>query len=150
MALKRISKELQEINKEPVLNCTTGPVDESDLFRWQATIIGPDATPYEGGVFCLDIQFPVDYPFSPPKVKFVTKVYHCNISGTGGICLDILKDKWSPALTITKVLLSICSLLADPNPDDPLVPDIADLFRTDRVAHDSLAREQTHRHAGGV
>jgi ubiquitin-conjugating enzyme E2 D/E len=149
MALKRISKELAEISREPVLNCTTGPVSDDDLFKWQATIIGPSATPYEGGIFYLDIGFPRDYPFSPPKVKFTTNVYHCNIAPSGGICLDILKDKWSPALTITKVLLSICSLLADPNPDDPLVPEIADLFRTDRVAHDTTAREWTRRYAGG-
>jgi len=149
MALKRISKELQEIIKEPVMNCTTGPVSEGDLFKWQATLIGPSATPYEGGVFSLDISFPKDYPFAPPKIKFITRVYHCNISPSGGICLDILKDKWSPALTITKVLLSICSLFADPNPDDPLVPEIADLYRSDRVTHDTTAREWTLRYAGG-
>merc|ERR1719253_1049377 len=91
--------------------------------------MGPPDSPYAGGVFFLDIHFPADYPFKPPKVHFTTRIYHCNINSNGGICLDILKDQWSPALTISKVLLSICSLLTDPNPDDPLVPDIAQLLK---------------------
>ena len=83
-----------------------GPVGD-DLFHWQATIMGPEESPYTGGVFFLDIHFPADYPFKPPKVSFTTRIYHCNINSNGGICLDILKDQWSPALTISKVLLSV-------------------------------------------
>jgi ubiquitin-conjugating enzyme E2 E len=73
-------------------------------------------SPYKDGVFFLDIQFPTDYPFKPPKVTFRTRIYHCNVNSSGQICLDILKEQWSPALTISKVLLSICSLLTDANP----------------------------------
>jgi ubiquitin-conjugating enzyme E2 D/E len=141
MALKRIQRELQELGRDPPANCSAGPIGD-DLFHWQATIMGPDESPYSGGVFFLDIHFPADYPFKPPKVSFTTRIYHCNINSNGGICLDILKDQWSPALTISKVgvigvfnlvcvnmlaqvLLSICSLLTDPNPEDPLVPEIA-------------------------
>lgn len=78
--------------------------------------LSPGFSPYSGGVFFLNIHFPSDYPFKPPKVNFTTKIYHPNINSQGAICLDILKDQWSPALTISKVLLSISSLLTDPNP----------------------------------
>jgi len=147
MALKRINKEFSDIMRDPPTNCSAGPVGD-DLFHWQATILGPDESPYEGGVFYLNIHFPADYPFKPPKVTFITKIYHCNINSNGGICLDILKDMWSPALTVSKVLLSICSLLTDPNPDDPLVPEIAQLYRNDRIEHDRKAREWTQRYSG--
>jgi len=110
MALKRINKELQDLGKDPPANCSAGPVGD-DLFHWQATLMGPSDSPYQGGVFFLDIHFPADYPFKPPKIHFTTRIYHPNINANGGICLDILKDQWSPALTTSKVLLSICSLL---------------------------------------
>merc|ERR1712185_174526 len=97
--------------------------------------------PYQGGVFFLNVTFPTDYPFKPPKVQFTTKIYHCNVNSSGAICLDILKDQWSPALTLSKVLLSISSLLTDPNPNDPLVPEIALLLKSNREEHDKNARE---------
>jgi ubiquitin-conjugating enzyme E2 D/E len=146
MALKRIRRELQDFGKDPPANCSAGPIGD-DLFHWQATIMGPEDSPYAGGVFFLNIDFPADYPFKPPRVRFVTRVYHCNVNSHGGICLDILKDQWSPALTISKVLLSICSLLTEPNPDDPLVPEIAQVLRTDPSRHDATAREWTAKYA---
>mmetsp|Transcript_29483 Transcript_29483/g.65389 ORF Transcript_29483/g.65389 Transcript_29483/m.65389 type:complete len:148 (-) Transcript_29483:110-553(-) len=146
MALKRIQRELQELGRDPPANCSAGPVGD-DLFHWQATIMGPDESPYSGGVFFLDIHFPADYPFKPPKVSFTTRIYHCNINSNGGICLDILKEQWSPALTVSKVLLSICSLLTDPNPEDPLVPEIAQILKSNRTQHDATAREWTAKYA---
>ncbi|KAG1364279.1 putative Ubiquitin-conjugating enzyme E2 28 [Cocos nucifera] len=125
-----------------------GPVAE-DMFHWQATIMGPADSPFAGGVFLVTIHFPPDYPFKPPKVSFRTKVFHPNINSNGSICLDILKEQWSPALTISKVLLSICSLLTDPNPDDPLVPEIAHMYKTDRAKYESTARSWTQKYAMG-
>ena len=104
MALKRIQKELVDFNKDPPASISAGPVND-DLFHWQATIMGPPDSPYQGGVFFLNVHFPTDYPCKPPKCTFTTKIYHPNINGNGSICLDILKDQWSPALTISKVLL---------------------------------------------
>lgn len=146
MALKRLQKEVSEIQKDTPVNCSAGP-NNNDLFNWEATIIGPTETPYEGGIFKLKILFPADYPFKPPKITFETPIYHPNINSNGGICLDILKDQWSPALNITKVLLSICSLLDEPNPDDPLVPDIAQLFKSNKAEFTRLAREHTIKYA---
>jgi len=131
------------------LLCSAGPATNDDLFNWQASIMGPPDSPYAGGVFMVRIHIPPDYPFKPPKVAFVTKVYHPNINSNGSICLDILKDQWSPALTISKVLLSICSLLTDPNPDDPLVPDIAHQYKGDRHRYEETARQWTMKYAMG-
>lgn len=146
--LQRITKELKEIQNDPPANCSAGP-EGDDMYEWQASIMGPKDSPYQGGVFWLKIHFPKDYPFKPPKVMFLTRIYHPNISSSGAICIDILKDNWSPALTISKVLLCICSLLDDPNPDDPLVPDIAELFNSDREAYKTKAKVMTLQYAMG-
>ncbi|KAF3327606.1 Ubiquitin-conjugating enzyme E2 28 [Carex littledalei] len=148
MASKRILKELKDLQKDPPTSCSAGPAGE-DMFHWQATIMGPADSPFSGGVFLVNIHFPPDYPFKPPKVSFRTKVFHPNINSNGSICLDILKEQWSPALTISKVLLSICSLLTDPNPDDPLVPEIAHMYKTDRAKYESTARSWTQKYAMG-
>ncbi|CAN6556280.1 unnamed protein product [Malus baccata var. baccata] len=109
MASKRILKELKDLQKDPPTSCSAGPVAE-DMFHWQATIMGPGDSPYTGGVFLVSIHFPPDYPFKPPKVAFRTKVFHPNINSNGSICLDILKEQWSPALTISKVCVIILFL----------------------------------------
>jgi ubiquitin-conjugating enzyme E2 D/E len=149
MAAKRINRELNELKKDPPSNCSAGPENEDDMFRWEGVIYGPSDSPYQGGFFKLRIQFPVDYPFKPPHVQFLTKIYHPNVNASGLICLDILKQQWSPALTIGKVLLSITSLLTDPNPDDPFVPEIAHLYKTNRASYEANAREWTLRYASG-
>lgn len=145
-SVNRIQKELTLLLKDPPDNCSAGPVGD-DIFHWEGTIMGPTETVYEGGIFNLDIQFPKNYPFKPPKVRFLTKIYHPNINSGGFICLDIFKENWSPALTISKVLLSLCSLLTDPNPEDPLVVDIADEYVNDREKYNNTARSWTQIYA---
>jgi ubiquitin-conjugating enzyme E2 D/E len=144
---KRIQKELTELVKDPPSNCSAGPHSD-DIMKWRATITGPEGTPYHGGIFFLDIDFPVDYPFKPPHVKFITPILHPNVSSSGGICIDILKDKWSPALTVSKLLLSLSSLMHEPNPDDPLVPELAHLYKTNRPAYLAKVTAYTQQHAG--
>ncbi|EDV57334.1 ubiquitin-conjugating enzyme E2-24 kDa [Drosophila erecta] len=145
-AVKRIQRELEEMSRDPPPHCSAGP-KEDNLYEWTSTIIGPTDSVYEGGIFKLDILFPVEYPFVPPSVVFRTPIYHCNIDRLGFICLDILKENWSPALTISKILLSICSLLTDCNPRDPLVNSIAVEYLNNRVEHDKIARLWTKRYA---
>ena len=146
MTSKRISKDLEELTSDPPSNCSAGPKGDN-IYEWQATIIGPSETPYAGGIFQLDIYFPGDYPFKPPKIKFSTRIYHPNININGSICLDILNTQWSPALTISKVLLSISSLLTDPNPDDPLDVDAANLYKMDNKKYITMARNTTLQYA---
>ncbi|XP_076458448.1 ubiquitin-conjugating enzyme E2-24 kDa-like isoform X2 [Babylonia areolata] len=128
---------------------SAGPKGDN-LYEWASTILGPSGSVYEGGVFFLDISFSPEYPFKPPKVTFKTRIYHCNINSQGAICLDILKENWSPALTISKVLLSVCSLLTDCNPADPLVSSIATQYVNNRQEHDRVARTWTRRYATGL
>ncbi len=147
MSARRIAKEMKDMETTPMDNCTAGPVNPNDMFLWHGTIIGPEKSPYEGGLFKLEIRFPPNYPFKAPTVTFLTKVYHPNINADGGICISILKDEWSPSLTIGKVLLSIGSLLTDPNPRDPLVPEIARLYEKNRAEFERVAREYTQMYA---
>jgi ubiquitin-conjugating enzyme E2 D/E len=146
-ALKRIQKELTEFNKEPPEGFSAGPVDDSDMFKWEASITGPEESPFENGTFQLSIEFPKDFPFKPPKVEFTTKVYHPNVKSTGTICLDILKDAWSPDITVSKILLAIQNLLINPNIDHPLEPEIAELYKKDKNAYNEKAKEWTEKYA---
>ncbi|KAG0071965.1 Ubiquitin-conjugating enzyme E2 D2 [Linnemannia elongata] len=146
MALHRINKELDDITTHPTLSCTAAPTDD-DMFHWRATINGPEGSPYAGGVFSLDIIFQEAYPDIAPKVTFITKIYHPNISRNGIIDLDIFEDKWSPHISMSEILLLICSLLTNPNLDEPLVPEIAHIYMTDRNQYDSNAREWTRNYA---
>ncbi|KAF8623767.1 hypothetical protein AX15_006209 [Amanita polypyramis BW_CC] len=144
--LKRIHREIADLKKEDLGPMTLSPSDDS-LFSWKGTIPGPQGSVYEGGVFNIEIVLATDYPFSAPKVLFRTRIYHMNISEQGNICIDILKNNWSPALSLFKVMLSLSSLLTDPNPKDPLVPSIATQYLRNRKLHDSTAREWTEKYA---
>tara|TARA_B110000037_G_C16976203_1_gene447156 strand:- start:498 stop:956 length:459 start_codon:yes stop_codon:yes gene_type:complete len=128
---KRLKMELKEFKKSNLDQITAGPKHIKNMYEWNAIIIAPKDSLYENGVFKLIINFPQDYPFRPPKIEFITKIFHPNINSNGQICLDILKTSWSPALTISKILLSISSLLTDPNFDDPLDISVSKLYKED-------------------
>lgn len=139
---------------------------EENLRYFDVTIHGPISSPYEGGIFRLELFLPEDYPMVPPKIRFLTKIYHPNIDRLGRICLDVLKStffkiiisiarartnfslgNWSPALQIRTILLSIQALLGAPNPDDPLANDVAERWKTDEAAAIQTAKEWTTTHA---
>jgi ubiquitin-conjugating enzyme E2 D/E len=144
MAQERIKKELKDLESLE----DTCSFDPDDLFHWTGTLMGPDGSPYENGLFNIEIHFPNDYPSKPPTIKFVTKIYHVNIKrDTGEISLGILKDNWSPEHTISKVLLSIASLLSGPNPDDPLEEELAKLYKSNHEQYKKNARQWTEQYA---
>jgi len=146
MTTNRIVKETMRLLSQPVSGIVC-EVDEANVRYFHVSIAGPMDSPYQGGTFKLELFLPREYPMAPPKVRFLTKIYHPNIDKLGRICLDILKDKWSPALQIRTVLLSIQALLSAPNPDDPLENDVADLWKSNEQMAISIARDWTHKYA---
>jgi len=121
---RRIIKETQKLMEDAPPGISAGPYQDN-LRYFNITMAGPAGSAYDGGIFKLELFLTAGYPMEPPKVRFLTKIYHPNIDKVGRICLDILRDKWSPALQIRTVLLSIQALLSAPNPDDPLANDVA-------------------------
>ncbi|KAG9323923.1 hypothetical protein KVV02_006289 [Mortierella alpina] len=166
MALpKRIIKETERLMADPAPGISA-TAHEDNLRYFDVIIAGPTQSPFEGnakamffslrsdchdchvgGVFKLELFLPEEYPMSPPKVRFLTKIYHPNIDKLGRICLDILKDKWSPALQIRTVLLSVQALLSSPNPDDPLANDVAQHWKENENAAIQTAQEWTRKYA---
>ena len=142
----RIRKETNMILHRPPPGIT-GSVCEDNCRAFHFLIEGPQATPYEGGIFKLEVFLPEGYPQVPLKARFLTKIYHPNIDKLGRICLDILKKEWSPALNISSTLLSIQSLLSTPNPDDPLDTQIANEFKENLAKAQETAREWTRLYA---
>ena len=146
MTSTRLKYEFANLSKIP--NVVTQPeIIDLNSPIWKVTLKGPKGTPYEDGNFKLQININSDHPFKPPRIIFITKIYHPNISENGHICIDILKDAWSPALTISKVLLSISSLLNEPNPNDPLIQEIADLFINNKKKFKETAELWTKQYA---
>ncbi|KAG0054629.1 Ubiquitin-conjugating enzyme 13 [Gryganskiella cystojenkinii] len=147
MALpKRIIKETERLMADPAPGISA-TAHEDNLRYFDVIIAGPNQSPFEGGIFKLELFLPEDYPMAPPKVRFMTKIYHPNIDKLGRICLDILKDKWSPALQIRTVLLSVQALLSSPNPDDPLANDVAQHWKENENAAIQTAQDWTRKYA---
>ena len=149
MATKCLQKALQNFNENKYENISAGPINEDNLFYWEATIIGPDDSPYENGIYKIIMNFPSEYPFKPPTCIFITKIFHPNISIKGFISLNILRDQWSPGLgtTIEKILFSISSLLTDPNPEQPINIESAELYKKNKYEYYKKAREWSIKYA---
>eukprot|EP01080_Neovahlkampfia_damariscottae_P012445 gene12445-6197_t len=143
---RRILKETQSLFKDPPPGISAVPHDENARY-FDVVMQGPEESPFEGGVFQLELFLPDTYPMQPPKVRFLTPLYHPNVDKLGRICLDILKKKWSPALQIRTVLLSIQVLLSAPNPDDPLDNTIAEIWKKDEKTAMKTAKEWTEKYA---
>ena len=181
VSLARIQQELKEFEQDPPSYCWAGLKDPISFkrqrslldeemagngrlgdeylgwveshHRWEAMINGPKGTPYEGGIFFLDIDLPKRYPFEAPKIKFTTPIYHCNVRSDGRICMGLLGfEEWRPAQSISGVLLGIVSLLNDPETkttDDDTFSDNArmELILSNRSNFDEMAREWTRKYA---
>jgi len=146
-AMARIRKEYNEVKASKDGGVWAELVGE-DFTRWRGTIDGPQGTPYEKGKFVVNIEIPATYPFAPPKMRFDTKVWHPNVSSANGaICLDILKNEWSPALTLRTALLSLQALLSCPNPDDPQDAQVATMYKNDRKQFEATAKFWTETYA---
>ncbi|EJC98382.1 uncharacterized protein FOMMEDRAFT_23645 [Fomitiporia mediterranea MF3/22] len=146
--LRRVQKEILDCKNDKTSNIILELIDNSP-YHLKGSFDGPEGTPYEGGRYDVDIVVPESYPFQPVKMKFITKVYHPNISSaSGAICLDILKDAWSPVLTLKSTLISLQSLLCSPEPNDPQDAEVAKHYMTSRSSFEATARYWAQTYAG--
>ena len=153
-ALKRLQKELKDFNNEGPEDFSAGPIDDSDLFNWEASVVGPEDSPFENGTFFLEIKYNESYPFKPPQIYTKTKIFHPNLNcESGRVCccaLDFLKDSWSPDIDILKILLAFQNLLICPKIDRVCgLGNIyaAKLWKEDKAKYDSIAKEYTEKYA---
>ncbi|EGG18781.1 ubiquitin-conjugating enzyme E2 [Cavenderia fasciculata] len=144
-AYRRLMQEYKELTLDPPEGITAGPVDEENLFQWEAVIMGPSGTDYENGLFSASLTFPQTYPLSPPKMKFTSDMFHPNVYPNGEVCISILhppgedpnhyetvSERWSPVQSVEKILLSVVSMFAEPNVESPANIEAAKLWREDR------------------
>ncbi|KAI6032226.1 ubiquitin-conjugating enzyme/RWD-like protein [Pisolithus microcarpus] len=145
--LRRVLKEIIDCRRDKTANIDVELVD-SCPFHLKGHFPGPEGTPYENGIFEVDVVCPATYPFVPLQVKFITKVYHPNISPVSGtIYIDILQDNWWPGFTVKKVLISVQSLLSSPEPCDPLDIEASQHFMVDKRSFEETARYWTRIYA---
>lgn len=160
-AQNRLLKEYQNLSRDPPEGVIAGPIDEDDLFRWECLLEGPPDTCYENGVFPALLTFPKDYPMSPPVLKFTPPLLHPNIYADGTVCISILhppgddplqyeraEERWSPVQSVEKILLSVSSMLAEPNPESGANIDACKLWREDRNKFEEVVKSHVRRSLG--
>lgn len=144
---KRLIRDLQAIKADTEWHFTAEP-DESNLSKILATFPGPVQSPYQGGTFAIEFNVPPEYPLKPPRARFATKVFHPNVSSqTGAICLDILKDKWTPVYSLLSILISLQQLLDSPNASDPQDAEVAKVYRDNPEQFKKIAAQWTAEYA---
>lgn len=146
-ATRRLSKELSDIRQAPIKNFRGIQVDESNMFTWQGYIV-PDSAPYDKGAFRVELIFPAEYPFKPPRITFKTKIYHPNVDEKGQVCLPIISaENWKPATRADQVLKALITLVTCPEPEHPLRADLAEEYCKDRARFMKNAEEFTKKHS---
>jgi ubiquitin-conjugating enzyme E2 G2 len=153
-AVKRLVTEYRDLSFHSPEGIVAGPITEDNFFEWEAMIIGPEGTPHAGGIFCATLSFPRDYPLSPPKMRFTTEMFHPNIYTDGQVCISILhppgddpnlyessNERWSPVQSVEKILLSVMSMLAEPNDESSANLEAAKCYRTQRDVYDKIVRQ---------
>ncbi|KAK5038368.1 ubiquitin conjugating enzyme Ubc7/UbcP3 [Exophiala sideris] len=161
VASKRLFQEYKSLLTNPPDGITAGPVNEDDLFIWEALIQGPEGTPFEGGIFPAELKFPKDYPLNPPKMKFFGEIWHPNVYTNGEVCISILhppgddpnhyesaSERWSPIQSVEKILISVMSMLAEPNDESPANVEAAKQWRDRRPEFEKRVREGVRRSLG--
>ncbi|KAL3318605.1 Ubiquitin-conjugating enzyme E2 G2 [Cichlidogyrus casuarinus] len=153
--------EYQQLVKNPTEGIVAGPADDNDYFKWEAYVRGPPDTPFEGGVFKAELIFPPKYPISPPKMRFLSKIFHPNIYEDGRVCISILheptedptgyesvQERWSPILSVEKILVSVISMLAQPNVESPANVEAARCYRENREEFNRIAKSHVAQSLG--
>jgi ubiquitin-conjugating enzyme E2 D/E len=142
---RRIKKEMSSVQDSPFIDVSPVSFGENPIVL--VTVEGLPHSPYRGGIFHLSATYPLEYPFKPLRLRFLTTIYHPNIDDRGEICMDIVAENWATNLTITSVIQGLFSLLSDPGLEDPLVPEVAALFVKDRPLYEKNAEMYTKMHA---
>ncbi|KAI6181614.1 UBIQUITIN-CONJUGAT-2 domain-containing protein [Aphelenchoides besseyi] len=152
VALRRLMTEFKQLRANPPEGIYAGPSDEENFFEWDCLITGPEGTCFENGVFTAKITFSEDYPLSPPKMQFTCDLFHPNIYPDGKVCISILHspgddptgyetsaERWSPVQSVEKILLSVVSMLAEPNDESAANVNAAKMWREDRQQFEAIA-----------
>ena len=144
-SLKRIAKEIQNYNENPHPFVAIFPCENINV--WKVLMLGPKETPYENGLFLLYVNFPGDYPFRAPEMRFITPIYHCNMNQQGRICHSVFDRNYSPALSFRNIVDCVYGLVLTPEPEDPLDNVIASFFLSEYETYFNNAKEATKKNA---
>jgi ubiquitin-conjugating enzyme E2 G1 len=151
-ATQLLTNQLKEMQQNSNSSFSAGLVGD-DVFKWRVTVIGPRETPYEGGIFPASLEFPITFPQQPPKMRFLCSMFHPNIRTTGEVCISILHppgediyeyedrgERWTPIHTVESIILSVISMLSDPNCESPENVEAARVYRTDKAEYMRIVR----------